>query len=172
MASDISDVLDATIAGYLGFFENMATFGGAVFGATLFLVVRHVGIIRDDDLAPLKRGWVVMAAGLFGLATIALNFVAQNFVLAFHTEMLLGRALDDACYKPFDPNPLTHFRDCYRTDLRNLVRTDLVFGGFAMLLTVTWFVGQAIHTGRLENEARNRAANRVHERVVSDRTAE
>lgn len=172
MENNIADILAATIEGYLGFFENMATFGGAVFGAALFLTVRHVGIIRDDDLSPLKRGWIVMLAGLLGMATIALHFIAQNFVLAFHTEMLLGRPLDGACKHPFDPDPHAYFTTCYREDLRLLVRIDLAVGSLSMLLTIIWFMNQAIHTGRLENEARNRRRNDARLHVAGHRSAD
>lgn len=147
-AFDIPDALDALIGGYVGFFETMTALGGALFAANLFLVVRAVGLIRDEGLANVKRRWLVAISGVAALGLILVAFFAQNIILSFHVELVTGAPLAD-CAAALSDGPVAFFKTCHRAYLKLMTKIALGLGVVSLGSIAIWFL---LQFGRQTNE--------------------
>ena len=142
MKTDISDVLAAAIDGYLRFFDTSTTLASAMFGASLFLIVRAVGLVQDSKIGQIAGTRLITTAGLCALVVIVTGFLAQNVALSFYVEMLLPAPFGD-CTFPADREPARFFLDCHRVILRSLVWVNLVFSLIAVACLGLWFILQS-----------------------------
>ncbi len=143
-----NEVLDAALAGYLRFFDTTTALGGALFGAMIFLVVRAVGLVRDDDVSQTGNTRLLVVTGLCAILMIVLGFVAQNVVLSFSVELLRDKPFG-GCSFPEDNSPATFFMDCHRKTLRVLVWLDLLASFIGVFCIGLWFI---LQSRRLSNE--------------------
>ncbi len=142
MEAEISDALSAALDGYLRFFDTTTALGGALFGASVFLIIRAVGLIRDQDVAKIRNRGLIVTTGLCALAMIVLGFVAQNVALSFNVEILRSEPFG-GCEFPIDKSPTTFFMECHRTYLRTLVWLDLLASMVGVIAIGIWFVLQS-----------------------------
>lgn len=142
MKQTISDALAGAIEGYLRFFEATSTLGGALFGVSLFLVVRAIGLVKDEDLAQIGSVSWIVTAGMCGVVVVALGIVAQNTVLSFSVELLLEKA-STACAFPDTREPVDFFVNCHRKFLWWLVVLNIgaIVVGLGALMG--WFYKQS-----------------------------
>lgn len=141
MKQEISSTLEAALSGYLGFFETTSGLGAALFGATTFIVLRALGLIRDKDLPKIMHLGLLLTAGVCAIAMIMISFIAQNVALSFNVELLLPKAFP-GCNFPVDLSPTTFFVDCHRPLLRLLVWIDLAVAFLGLSSIALWFILQ------------------------------
>jgi hypothetical protein len=137
----MSGILQAVTDGYLRYFQTTAAFGALLFGATFFLMLRGMRLVNDNDFVTVKNLWLVTLAGLFSVAVILTGFIAQNTLLAFHTEFLRGESFATSLCAIRD-DVTTFFLECYRQDMRVLVWINLGSIGGALLSLAAWFFFQ------------------------------
>ncbi|WP_170419263.1 hypothetical protein [Ruegeria atlantica] len=142
MNSDITDALSAALEGYLRFFDTTTALGGALFGASVFLIIRAVGIIKDKDVAQIQNRGLILITGLSALVMIVLGFIAQNVALSFNVEIMRVEPFG-GCVFPDDLSPTTFFMECHRKYLRTLVWIDLIASSTGILSIGSWFVLQS-----------------------------
>ena len=163
MDSELSDALAAALDGYLRFFDTTTALGGALFGASVFLIIRAVGLIRDEDVAQIRNHGLIVTTGLCALVMIILGFVAQNVALSFNVEILRSEPFG-GCEFPSDKSPTTFFMECHRTYLRTLVWLDLLASMVGVVTIGTWFVFQSRSISNEEQDSSGRS-------VISDRAS-
>lgn len=149
MHQEISDVLSASISGYLRFFETSAALGSALFGVAVFLIIRAIGIIRDEDVAEITHIRLIVTSGMCALVMIIVGFIAQNVALSFNIELLSGEA-HGGCQLPDDKLPATFFMECHRKVFRGLVWINLLAAFLGIASIGSWFVNQS---RRVSNES-------------------
>lgn len=142
MGQDVPQALQAAIEGYLGFFEMGSTLGSALFGATLFLLIRALGLVQDRDIARLIGLRLILLAGLCGLGLIVLGFLAHNVALSFFVELMQPTAFS-GCEFPADRSPVSFFNQCHRLALRSLVWAASGIMALGIGAIGTWFILQS-----------------------------
>lgn len=157
MEAEISDALSAALAGYLRFFDTTTALGGAFFGASVFLIIRAVGLIRDDDVAQIRNRGLIVMTGLCALVMVVLGFVAQNVALSFNVEILRAEPFG-GCEFPADRSPTTFFMECHRTYLRTLVWLDLLASMVGVISIGLWFVLQSRSISNEEKDSSGSSA--------------
>lgn len=151
MKTDISEALKAALEGYLRFFETTTALGGALFGASVFLIIRAVGLINDQDVAQIRNRGLIVVTGVCALIMIVLGFIAQNVALSFNVEILRAEPFG-GCDFPIDRLPTTFFMECHRFDLRKLVWLDLLASFVGIAAIGIWFVLQSRSISHEKND--------------------
>jgi len=136
MGGELTEALEAAIGAYNSHFQMMSSFGAALFGASVFIVSRSVGIIRDENFVAGQANWLVFVTAVMSLFVILFGYVAHNAIANFHVDLL--RTSPSFCAFPTDAMPETFFMECYRDILKRLVQLALLFSTFGILSLLAW----------------------------------
>ncbi|MEL6885309.1 MAG: hypothetical protein AAFP87_12425 [Pseudomonadota bacterium] len=136
MDSEITEILEAAIGAYTTHFQMMSSFGIALFGASVFIVSRSVGIIHDEKFVESRANWLAFVTAVMGLLVVLVGYVVNNAIANFHVDLL--RTGPTFCAFPADRLPSTFFMDCYRVILQRLVQLALVFSALGIFSLLAW----------------------------------
>jgi len=138
MKHSVSDLLQASIDAYIRHFETMGAYGAAVFGISVFVVLRSSKIVKDDSLTTIVYPWMLFLTGLLGAALVSLSHLAKNIIASFFVDALYGR-VSFQCAIDGRSDPTEFFLECYRGVLKGFVQAELVIALLATTMITIWF---------------------------------
>lgn len=147
---ELPDALIHAITAYQHFFATTSALAVAIFGISIFVILRAIGLIHDQAYRGSNNVVLLLIGGISALITVVLGFIADNTVLAYYVELLRDSAFD-GCKFPKDRKPTTFFLECHRKLLVWLVWMDIFTSLTSLSCVGYWFYSQ---TRRLRNEER------------------
>lgn len=132
------DFVKGSIDGYLRLFGNYGALGAAFSGATLYVLLRTVGLRKDETFQPTRANFVLWIGGMFGLLLVALNFFAQNIILTYHISIVAPVSNPEACVPLDDPH--SFYINCVRWKLVMFAKLGAFCALLGILSFVVWFL--------------------------------
>lgn len=148
--SDFPDALESLIDAYLRYFAMIGSFGGLLFTASAFLIVRELGIIREEKYRSIEKPWLVGVAGFCGMVLVLIRFLSEGTTLTFFLEATRGNAYS-GCTLQTGISVSTFFDECHRAILLIYVRVSAVIMLIALAALAWWFGAEIKRYSRERN---------------------
>lgn len=135
---DFPDALEKLIEAYLRYFTLIGSFGGLLFTASAFLIVREMGIIKEKGFRGIEKPGLIAFTGFCGMALVLIRFLSEGTTLTFFLEASRGAAYA-GCDLNADTDVTTFFDTCHRAILLQYVRISAIIMLSAIAAVAWWF---------------------------------
>ena len=108
-----------------------------IFGASVFLMSRKFGIVRDDSVAVFSYSWMLITAMILCSLTFFLNFLIEGVIANFFSDMYQQK-YEESCA---GLSPTDYFQKNMREKrLRYLAPGSLLSCFFSLCFMIGWCV--------------------------------